>query len=549
MPEQTDTRARHQAILNAAADHLKRGDTRAYWKTIEQISPVYARIAGQVANHEGPLGTGARERLQDAAQDTLKRRLSEADIDRIALEIATRDRTTRQINLSDKGWAGVTLKQTDDYHAGAFDRMGLTPDTYTLHPVVKALGPIAEAWRDTDRRDDAMAKARFDDAIKRHKMSLGKGLRHWFDVGVNNLSFISDVVEGYAHEFRDWSEKRQRKVQSLFENGDLSDAVDEEPRARNGIDRKALVKDLTRLDDPLDDVLLKQPSDLTDTEVRAIMIRRQGTRDEEERRALFRAEKAHFDHIYGTGPAQRDATGRIIQPLAVNPVRATPIPAVDSAGRPLADTLSNLAEKVAVLADADGRRDAVKALQRGLNILIREPRRTPDYNPEVWRARLRRSFDGDPHALFAGLRPLKEDGLPGPKTRSALRHAAAAWGRTGIEEGLALGQFDGFARSVTDGAAPGSARRVAESAFGPLFPAEPGSSQPAGFGLQMAVNDLGHETMGDAFEPLKEDGEIGPKTEAAFHKVLKIAGPARLAGALGRGMGFFGRPEDQAATA
>lgn len=548
MPEQTDTRARHHAILDAASDHLERGDTRAYWKTIERISPVYARIAGQVANHEGPLGTGARERLQDAAEDGLKRRLSEAEIDRIEIEIATRDHDTRQTNLADEGWAGVTLRQTGDYHSVTFKGLGLPPNTYTLHPVVAALGPIADAWRDTDRRDDPAAKARFDDAIKRHKMSLGEGLRHWFDIGVNNLSFMSDVVEGYAHDFQDWTEERRRKIQTLFENEDASVAMDHGPHAAEFFDRAGFVTDLTRLDDPLDDVLLKRPGDLTDAEVRAVMGRRLDSRDDEERQALFRVEKSRFDHVYGTSPTRRDATGRLIQPEPVNPANADPSPARGPDGRPVAETLSTVAEQVADLAQGGDRLDAVRALQRGLNVLIREPWRTPDFNPEVWRERLRRSGREEPYELFAGLQPLKDDGLPGPKTRTALRRVAAAWGRPGVEEGLALGRFDGFARN----AEAGGLRTAAETAFASLFPARaawPGGPRPEGYGLQMTVNDLGQETMGSTFRPLKEDGDIGPKTEAAFHDVLWAAGPDRFVDRLGKRLGFFGAAENLADVA
>ncbi|MCF3628255.1 hypothetical protein RJ527_09275 [Thalassospiraceae bacterium LMO-SO8] len=79
--------------------------------------------------------------------------------------------------------------------------------------------------------------------------------------------------------------------------------------------------------------------------------------------------------------------------------------------------------------------------------------------------------------------------------RAALRRAAAAWGRPGVEEGLALGRFDGFVRN----AEAGGLRTAAKTAFAPLFPAStarPGGPRPEGYGLQMAVNDLGQEMMG-----------------------------------------------------
>ena len=65
----------------------------------------------------------------------------------------------------------------------------------------------------------------------------------------------------------------------------------------------------------------------------------------------------------------------------------------------------------------------------------------------------------------------------------------------------------------------------------------------------MAINDLGRDAMAGTFHPLVEDGIIGPKTEAAFHEVLKAAGPDRFVGTLGRGMGFFGGAEDVAEIA
>ncbi len=120
MPEQTTTPARHQKILDAASNHLDRGDVRAYWKTLEQISPAYAKIAGQVAGNEGPIGTGARERLQDAAEEARGKRFTETEMDKIETGIAQKDRDIRQINLDETGKANVSLRETAQYHAEEF---------------------------------------------------------------------------------------------------------------------------------------------------------------------------------------------------------------------------------------------------------------------------------------------------------------------------------------------------------------------------------------------------------------------------------------------
>ncbi|MEK9672378.1 MAG: hypothetical protein VW268_07735 [Rhodospirillaceae bacterium] len=55
--------------MDDANKYLKCGDVCAYWKSLEAISPIYARIAGQGAGNEGPIGTGARGRLQIVAEE------------------------------------------------------------------------------------------------------------------------------------------------------------------------------------------------------------------------------------------------------------------------------------------------------------------------------------------------------------------------------------------------------------------------------------------------------------------------------------------------
>jgi len=324
------------------------------------------------------------------------------------------------------------------------------------------------------------------------------------------------------------------------ETGDGSPA--EESDARNGFDRDAFTESLTRADDPFGDILLKDPGVLTEGELRLIMDRRQGTRDEAERERLFGIELAFFDNLFGAAPVEHDATGRLVQPAPVRPVNQTPVAARDADGRPIDETLETVARRVADLTGRDGGMAAVKALQLGLNFLNRIPRRTPDFNPDAGTGRERRQSGeiADAGPMF---QDLKDDGVPGPKTRAALRQATAAFGRPRVEESLALGSFQGFARDAALGAAgEGDLRRAAETAFGPLFRkpgAAAGTARPEGFGVQMAVNDLGRDLLGGAFQPLKEDGDIGPRTADAFRAVVAAAGPERFTGQLGRSFGFF----------
>ena len=57
--------------------------------------------------------------------------------------------------------------------------------------------------------------------------------------------------------------------------------------------------------------------------------------------------------------------------------------------------------------------------------------------------------------------------------------------------------------------------------------------------MQATINDLGGDTFGNSFKPIKEDGDIGPKTETAFNQVLPAAGADSFTSKLGENFGFF----------
>jgi len=529
MPEQANTRARHQAILATANKHLKQGDTSAYWKAISEISPRYARLAGQVADDKGFIGTGARERLQDAAEESRGRRFTKAELDQIEVEIATSDHRVRQENLKDQGTAGVSLRDTDEYHTAIFKDRDLPPDTYTLHNMVKSLGPVADAVRDTDDPKDPADKARFDEAVKQHKPELSEQLRKNIDVAGDGLSFISDVVEGYAHDFKDWTDDRQREVREMFD-GKLSPSENEPKsglRTENEADqteRKKLVENLTKQDNPLEEILDKDPADLTEGELREVMGARRKAKTDAEREKLFGIEKAFFEDKFGTGDAEFDFTGKMIDAPPIKPTNKTPVPAQGRDGKPVAETLKRLAQAVTQGTRGDGPVEVVKALQNGLNLLNRA------------RTEKLAKKQGKASPLFS---ELKDDGDPGPKTRAAFKRATANLGPAKIKEGMALGRF----KRLAEKPAFGDLRQQTEGAFGNLFRRPSATAKPRiieeGFGLQATINDLGRDTLGNGFKAIKEDGDIGPKTEAAFGQVLPAAGNDNFTSKLGENLGFF----------
>ena len=302
---------------------------------------------------------------------------------------------------------------------------------------------------------------------------------------------------------------------------------------RTAFDRQALIDQLTRSDGGLEDILAKSPRDLTEAEVRQVADRRLALPAGAEKETLDRFERAFYDDAYGTDPAVADDTGRLMAPAARRAVNAAPVPARTVDGIDLSRAVGRLAERVADIAETQGSRDAVRFLQRGLTIL----------NQAITEAR------GDDAMAFAPtngpmFQDLVDDGDPGPKTRAALRTAAARLGSPKIEEALALGSFEAALRGLADGTSASGLRDVTSASFAQLFrdPTAVGPHIPTeeGESLQMTVNDLGRVLLGPrGFTALREDGIIGPKTEAALRRVLKAAGPRRLTEAMGRNLGFF----------
>jgi lysozyme family protein len=310
------------------------------------------------------------------------------------------------------------------------------------------------------------------------------------------------------------------------------------PRAQRGggahtaFDRQALIDQLTRSDGGLEDILVKSPRDLTEAEIRQIAERRLALPAGTEKETLDRFERAFYDDAYGADPADADETGRLMAPAARRAVNAAPVPARTVDGMDLSRAVGRLAERVADVAETQGSRDAVRFLQRGLTMLSQALTASQGAGTDR---------SPTPGPMFQDLR---DDGDPGPKTRAALRMAAARLGSAKIEEALALGRFEAALRGMADGALVGNLRKATSAAFAELFrdPAAVGLHIPTeeGESLQMSVNDLGKVLLGPrGFTALREDGIIGPKTEAALKRVLKAAGPRRLTETMGRNLGFF----------
>jgi hypothetical protein len=231
----------------------------------------------------------------------------------------------------------------------------------------------------------------------------------------------------------------------------------------------------------------------------------------------------HAD-VYGDGPQRHDG-GKPVEPMPIRPIAEQPSPHTTPQGEDLWQATGRIGQKVADAGAVDGFDDAVKGLQRGLNILNQAnplPQRSPAYTP------------------YTKLGPVDEDGKYGPQTDFALKHAAARLGAPKVEEAFALGRFNTFARNAQRNGNPDGLEDKAHSIFGPLFrnPADGKAPKIEGGVLQETLNDIGPRHHDD-WEPLKVDDWIGPKTTDAFGKVLKAEDADTITGMFGRGLGLL----------
>ncbi|MBI5164413.1 MAG: hypothetical protein HY985_10985 [Magnetospirillum sp.] len=257
--------------------------------------------------------------------------------------------------------------------------------------------------------------------------------------------------------------------------------------------------------------MLKSPETWTEGEMKEVIAAAQGgfrgwKSGDPLKTQMFDAVGDWHRHVYGDGEQQVDDTGKPVEPQPIRPIPAEAAPPLTPDGEDLWQATARLGRK---LAGSGNLPEAVGGLQRGLNML------------DTDRA------------------PLAEDGVYGPQTDYALKRATARLGPARVEEALALGRFNRFARQAErDGSAEGLAATT-QGAFAPLFRAPGDAKAPkveAGI-LQETLNAHGGRTFDD-WQPLKVDGWIGPKTTEAFARLLPEHGADALTAAYGRGLGL-----------
>jgi hypothetical protein len=226
--------------------------------------------------------------------------------------------------------------------------------------------------------------------------------------------------------------------------------------------------------------------------------------------------------VYGDGPQICDG-GKPVEPTPIAAIPEQPSPHRTPDGEDLWQASARIGQRVAEAAGTDGYENAVTGLQRGLNILgnrTEMPRRSPVWGPYTPQA------------------PVEEDGEYGPQTDFTLKYILSRLGSAKVDDALALGRFNTFARNVQANGDASGLDNAADTAFAPLFRAAGSGPTPEANVLQETLNAVGPDHVGD-WQPLKVDGWIGPKTTEAFGRVMGAGDADGFTRSLGQGLGLL----------
>jgi len=298
-------------------------------------------------------------------------------------------------------------------------------------------------------------------------------------------------------------------------SGDDALADGESQKLSHTPEIRNFLEDLKKTDDPVSDILLKDPSVWTQEEVNQVHGSDAYSSASDPRQNVAATKvKGWYDQHFGTDPVQRDETGKTVEPVFTTAPRKDPVPATGKDGLPVLDGVLAAGTKIADLAGKRGLSTAIRGVQTGLNLMNKL------------------QADG---STKSG--PLKADGLFGPKTKQNFRNSVAEQGRPKVENALALGSFQNLLENKR-GESLGNLGEVAHDSFSGLFQnastfkPDDKSPKPWGTVLQDTINDVGADSFGkNTFKPLKEDGWIGPKTSNAFDSGFMKS--------LGANFGFF----------
>jgi hypothetical protein len=206
------------------------------------------------------------------------------------------------------------------------------------------------------------------------------------------------------------------------------------------VKNSAVEEIIEQISDTSNDILLKRSDDLTEDELKELMKKRsQLTNDKSTFNELVEKERQWFSARYGDEPVNYDETGKMIQPVPINPAPKERKPLMVPENKTMVEAIKQVADQ---LGNVSGdKTEAVRGLQIGINRTKGEV--------EV---------------------PLKTDGQFGPKSAQALKKAIAALGPTKIGEANVLGQFQNKVMVAKKSGDPKTALDNITNMVAPLLP-------------------------------------------------------------------------------
>ncbi|MCW9035578.1 MAG: hypothetical protein OQJ97_15265 [Rhodospirillales bacterium] len=294
--------------------------------------------------------------------------------------------------------------------------------------------------------------------------------------------------------------------------------------------------------DQADELLGKQMEDLTEDEVYDLMKTPayQSSTDPRREKAVYTV-KNWFDRHYGTESAKYDSIGKMIEPeLKIKPPKEKQEPKAGN-GEPMEQAVQKLGKAFGMAAKTDGKTQTVQGLQEGLNLLASKLKAPHN---EKASSKLNTSF----------VQPskLKLDGLFGPKTLRALKGYVSDHGVEKIKDGLAMGRLAKFTEQTkVNRKPPFPLYQAVDKAVEPLYGKEAKSmsknlsngrrSTLWGEALQHDLNEQGSKLFKQDWQPIKTDGDLGPKTENAFSKIAQDKDPHDMVSSFGDILGFWNK--------
>ncbi|MEW5729396.1 MAG: hypothetical protein AB1918_16330, partial [Pseudomonadota bacterium] len=327
-------------------------------------------------------------------------------------------------------------------------------------------------------------------------------------------SLLNGPEKDQGKEGVDWTKAGQFGLKVLKEVVGIKEAgAGELPKEQNApIDpRAAAIVEMAKapLSNPGEAALVKSPETWTESEMKDVLGHAQtgfrGWRSGDTQKALaYEKVQDWHTHVYGDDEQKYDG-GKPVEPVAKVTVPEQPTPPRTPQGEDLYQASGRIGQKVAEAAGLEGVDDAVKGLQRGLNMLGQQPM---PKRSEAW----------GPYTKQA---PLLEDGKYGPKTDFALKNAVGRFGAPKVENALALGRFNTFARNAQRTGNVDGLEKQTHAVFGQLFRNPTDTKAPK------------------VEASLKVDNWIGPKTTAAFGQVMRDEDADSFTSAFGRGLGLL----------